>query len=96
MYTSKGADKASESETFADYVSTLHKACEPGRDHEYGWVNWTVPFDTPDLVFYQSYTGWKMGWKIHVVNEGEVSLGIFQASLSWSTIMAGMAARLYW
>eukprot|EP00095_Tigriopus_kingsejongensis_P006476 maker-scaffold598_size127767-snap-gene-0.16 protein:Tk06476 transcript:maker-scaffold598_size127767-snap-gene-0.16-mRNA-1 annotation:"conserved hypothetical protein" len=73
LYTSRGADKASESETFMDYRDTLRKACEPGRDYEYGWVNWTVRLDTPDLVYYQSYTGWKMGWKIHVVNEGEVS-----------------------
>ena len=27
--------------------------------------------NTPNLVYYQSYTGWKLGWKILVVNEGE-------------------------
>ena len=68
---SDGADKASESETFWDYYETLRLACVPGRAAEYGWVNWTVAHDTPDLVYYQSYEEFGLGWKIHVVNEGQ-------------------------
>ncbi len=34
-------------------------------------MNWTVTQDTADLVYYQSYFGYGMGWKIHVLDEGE-------------------------
>ena len=27
--------------------------------------------NTPNLVYYQSYNGFGMGWQIHVVNEGD-------------------------
>lgn len=56
---------------FQDYKSSLDLACEPHRSVEYGWVNWTVQTDTPDLVYYQSFNGFGLGWKIHVVDEGE-------------------------
>ena len=46
-------------------------ACELGRVQKYGWVNWTVAESTPDLVYYQSFYGYGMGWKIHVLDEGE-------------------------
>ena len=39
--------------------------------HEYGWVNWTVGQDTPDLVYYQSFYAYGIGWKINVLDEGE-------------------------
>jgi hypothetical protein len=47
----------------------------PGREKEYGWVNWTVAVDTPDLVYYQSYLDFGLGWKINVLDEGEVPNG---------------------
>jgi hypothetical protein len=34
-------------------------------------VNWTVATDTPDLVYYQSFLDYGLGWKIHVLDEGE-------------------------
>lgn len=43
-------DKASDIETFEDYMKTLHLECEPG---EPAYLNWTVAMDTPDLVYYQ-------------------------------------------
>ena len=52
-------------------MKTLQLACEQHRTHEYGWVNWTVSAETPDLVFYQSFNAYGMGWKIHVLDEGE-------------------------
>ena len=45
--------KAQESDTFDDYRNSLDVACETDRNAEFGWVNWTVPEDTPDLVYYQ-------------------------------------------
>ena len=30
--------------------------------------------NTPNLVYYQSYNGFGMGWQIHVVNEGDPML----------------------
>lgn len=27
--------------------------------------------NTPNLVYYQSYNGFGMGWQVHVVNEGD-------------------------
>ena len=56
---------------FQEYYNTLSLACEPGRNADYGWVNWTVHNETPSLVYYQSYKDFGLGWKIHVVNEGE-------------------------
>ena len=56
---------------FQDYRGSLDLACETGRNSEYGWVNWTVGAETPDVVYYQSYNGFGLGWKIRVVNEGD-------------------------
>ena len=56
---------------FQEYKSTLQLACEQYRAHDYGWVNWTVAEETADLIYYQSYYGYGMGWKIHVLDEGE-------------------------
>ena len=64
-------EKAAESDTFQEYFNTLELACANGRRDEYGWVNWTVAANTPNLVYYQSYNGFGMGWQIHVVNEGD-------------------------
>merc|ERR1711935_300904 len=66
----EGADKADQSSTFQEYSGTLQLACEKGRQF-YGWVNWTVAENTPDLLYYQSYKEYGMGWKIHVLDEGE-------------------------
>ncbi len=45
--------KAAESETFQDFRNSLDVACEAGAAGEFGWVNWTVAANTPDLVYYQ-------------------------------------------
>lgn len=46
----KTIDKSAQSETFDDYVKTLHLACDSGQP---AYLNWTVAMDTPDLVYYQ-------------------------------------------
>lgn len=43
-------DRSNDIETFEDYKKTLKLECEPG---EPAILNWTVSFDTPDLVYYQ-------------------------------------------
>ncbi|XP_018019886.1 protein Skeletor, isoforms B/C, partial [Hyalella azteca] len=60
-------DSWKESATFAEYRNTLYKDCADGKP---GYLEWTVPKDTPDLVYYQCYTHRNLGWKIHVKNEG--------------------------
>ncbi|CAH0554651.1 unnamed protein product [Brassicogethes aeneus] len=63
-------DKALESNTFLDYMKTLRLECDQG---EPGFLNWTVPMDAPDLLYYQCYTHNNLGWKIHVVDPGTIS-----------------------
>lgn len=43
-------DKSNDIETFEEYKKTLKLECEPG---EPDYLNWTVSFDTPNLVYYQ-------------------------------------------
>merc|ERR1719266_553904 len=57
----EGADKADQSSTFGEYLKTLKLACEENRKFSYGWVNWTVAENTPDLVYYQSFNQYGMG-----------------------------------
>ena len=45
--------------------------CDEGQERVYGWANWTAGMDTPDTVYYQSFNDYGLGWKIHVLNEGE-------------------------
>ena len=46
-------DRSAESETFEEYMKTLHLECEPG---EAAYLNWTVPHDAPDTLYYQVRT----------------------------------------
>lgn len=66
-WTHKSIDKSSEKETFQEFLETLRLECEPGSP---AILNWTVPLDTPDLLYYQCYTHTNLGWKIQVVNPG--------------------------
>lgn len=49
-WTHKSIDRSAEIETFAEYMETLRLECEVG---EPAYLNWTVPLDAPDLLYYQ-------------------------------------------
>ncbi|KAK4875132.1 hypothetical protein RN001_011554 [Aquatica leii] len=66
----RSIDKSAEKETFQEFFETLRLDCEPGAP---GVLNWTVPMDAPDLLYYQCYTHTNLGWKINVVNPGYIS-----------------------
>ncbi|KAL4149249.1 hypothetical protein QTP88_003230 [Uroleucon formosanum] len=63
----KSYDRSSEMETFNAFLDSLKLSCENGN---VGLLNWTVAEETPDLVYYQSYSQTFVGWKIHVVDPG--------------------------
>ncbi|XP_072384339.1 protein Skeletor, isoforms B/C [Diabrotica undecimpunctata] len=69
-WTHKGIDKSAESETFEEFTKTLRLECDIG---EPAYLNWTVPMDAPDLLYYQCYTHNNLGWKIHIVEPGYIS-----------------------
>lgn len=43
-------DRSEEIDSFEEYMKTLELDCEEG---EPGYLNWTVPMDTPELLYYQ-------------------------------------------
>ncbi|XP_050532309.1 protein Skeletor, isoforms B/C-like [Daktulosphaira vitifoliae] len=63
----KSYDRSSEMETFNAFFDSLKLSCEDGSAAE---LNWTVAQETPDIVYYQSYSQSNIGWKIHVVDAG--------------------------
>jgi len=67
----EGEDKWREAQNFKAYRHSLEVVCERGSRDNYGLLNWTVAQNTPDLVYYQSYTYEGLGWKIHVLDDGE-------------------------
>ncbi|XP_018319148.1 protein Skeletor, isoforms B/C isoform X2 [Agrilus planipennis] len=69
-YVHKTIDKSAETETFKEYFETFRLECDQG---EPGYLNWTVPMDAPDLLYYQCYTHNNLGWKINVVDPGYIS-----------------------
>lgn len=46
----KTVDKSENSETFSKFMETLTLQCAPGDP---GYLNWTVPMDAPDMLYYQ-------------------------------------------
>lgn len=69
-WTHVGRDKSEESETFKDFFVTLRLECDSGSP---AILNWTVPYEAPDLLYYQCYSHTNLGWKIHVVDPGYIS-----------------------
>ncbi|CAH1121732.1 unnamed protein product [Ceutorhynchus assimilis] len=69
-WTHKSIDKSAESDTFEDFMKTLRLECDEG---EPAYLNWTVPMDAPDLLYYQCFIHSNLGWKIHIVDPGYIS-----------------------
>ncbi|XP_018572684.1 protein Skeletor, isoforms B/C isoform X1 [Anoplophora glabripennis] len=77
----KSVDKSMESETFKVFMETLRLECDQG---EPAYLNWTVPMEAPDLLYYQCYTHNNLGWKIHIVDPGYISQHNSQGQLNGS------------
>ncbi|KAL3217853.1 hypothetical protein MRX96_031960 [Rhipicephalus microplus] len=54
--------------TFAEYNKTLTQKCDQGQP---GHFTWTPDKNTPNVVYYQCFTHYYLGWKISVTNPGE-------------------------
>lgn len=48
----KTIDKSEESETFEEFKKTLNLVCDD-PDGQPAYLNWTVPDDAPNIVYYQ-------------------------------------------
>lgn len=48
----KTVDKSEQIETFEEFMTTLKLECD-NPDAQPGYLNWTVPYDAPDMVYYQ-------------------------------------------
>ncbi|BES96550.1 Electron transfer DM13 [Nesidiocoris tenuis] len=77
-------DKSEESETFEEYRETLRLKCQPG---EPSVLNWTVPKESPDILYYQCYIHKHLGWKIHVLDT-EDSLSSAERGPSLATCLS--------
>ncbi|XP_067619466.1 protein Skeletor, isoforms B/C [Eurosta solidaginis] len=66
-------DRSAEIETFEEYMKTVTLKCDEG---EPGYLNWTVPLDAPDLLYYQCFTHQNLGWKINVINVKDSSAAL--------------------
>ncbi|XP_037943587.1 protein Skeletor, isoforms B/C-like [Teleopsis dalmanni] len=66
-------DRSAEIDTFEEYMKTLELDCEDG---EPGYLNWTVPMDAPDLLYYQCFTHNNLGWKINVIDSKDSAAGL--------------------
>ncbi|XP_037808737.1 protein Skeletor, isoforms B/C isoform X1 [Lucilia sericata] len=82
-WTHKTIDRSAEIETFEEYMKTLNLECENG---EPGYLNWTVPMDAPDVLYYQCFTHNHLGWKINVINNRESAAAVHHSSVTY-TIM---------
>lgn len=53
--------------TFAEYRNTLKLKCDESIPPAI--FKFTPNASTPDLIYYQSYTNYNMGYKIHIVDD---------------------------
>uniref|UniRef100_A0A1B0BKY3 DOMON domain-containing protein n=1 Tax=Glossina palpalis gambiensis TaxID=67801 RepID=A0A1B0BKY3_9MUSC len=86
-WTHRTVDRSAEIETFEDYMKTLELECEEGDP---GYLNWTVPLDAPDLLYYQCFTHNNLGWKINVVDSGATRLATTFAVCSIMAAFIGL------
>uniref|UniRef100_A0A1A9VGE8 DOMON domain-containing protein n=1 Tax=Glossina austeni TaxID=7395 RepID=A0A1A9VGE8_GLOAU len=86
-WTHRTVDRSAEIETFEEYMKTLELECEEG---EPGYLNWTVPLDAPDLLYYQCFTHNNLGWKINVIDSGAAGLATTFAVCSIMAAFIGL------
>ncbi|VDK51238.1 unnamed protein product [Anisakis simplex] len=60
-------DDPDKYDNFIEYRRTLRLKCE--EENEAAILRFTPNAQTPDTLYYQSYTSYNMGWHIHVVDE---------------------------
>ncbi|KAK9718424.1 Electron transfer DM13 [Popillia japonica] len=77
-YSHVAIDLVDQSDTFDDYFKTLKLLCEEG---EVAHLNWTVPLDAPNTLYYQCYIHRNLGWKINVVDASSAKKFIPYVSL---------------
>jgi len=73
--------------SFDEFSLTLQRHCSPGPP---GQLYWTPDRNTPDVVYYQSYTHKHMGWKIHVTADATsvyTSSGVLIFLLTSATLL---------
>lgn len=68
------AGDTAEVQTWEEYADTLDLSCadDPAIQEGAGTLEWTVPVDAPEVVYYQCVTHQVLGWKLVVFDEGEV------------------------
>ncbi|KAH7941166.1 hypothetical protein HPB49_010664 [Dermacentor silvarum] len=59
-----------EAKTMEDYKKSVKKRCSSGHP---GKFTWTPDSNTPDMVFYQCFTHFYIGWKIMVTGDAHSS-----------------------
>ncbi|KAH7942278.1 hypothetical protein HPB49_022611 [Dermacentor silvarum] len=63
----KETSESNTATTADEYKKSVRKTCEHGDP---GRFTWTPDANTPDLVYYQCFTHFYLGWKIVVTNKG--------------------------
>ncbi|XP_077513967.1 protein Skeletor, isoforms B/C-like [Amblyomma americanum] len=71
-WTHKTVDKSDESSTWEDFKQSLNLQCDVGQP---GTFTWTLDKDTPDVVYYQCFTHYYLGWKIMVTDPDQPERG---------------------
>nr|XP_022918431.1 protein Skeletor, isoforms B/C isoform X1 [Onthophagus taurus] len=88
-------DRAEEFDKFEDYKQTLRLTCEEG---EPGMLNFTVPIEAPDTLYYQCYVHFNMGWKINVVDASSTSVHLpynYLILITLSALTAPYNSRIF-
>ncbi|XP_037504740.1 protein Skeletor, isoforms B/C-like [Rhipicephalus sanguineus] len=66
-----------ESDTWESFKQTLRLQCDRGQP---GTFTWTPDKDTPNLVYYQCFTHYYLGWKIVVTDPEEAEQAMESAA----------------